>query len=141
MSAKFRRSNSISNVRTNPITTPLKSNRYGRPMLGSLSEGMKQLDEEDEATDKMFETTLAAISKRRQDDYAKMDADIEARSATEKEVADEDAWMMCRVFGLCAVSLATAAAASTYIKGGHNKKTKRRRGGAYKNKKRPTRRR
>lgn len=139
MSAKFRRSNSLSNVRTNPITTPLKSNRYGRPMLGSLSEGMKQLDEEDEATDKRYETRLANIVKRREDAYAKMDADIEARSATKQEAEDEDAWMMCKVFGLCAVGLATAAAASSYIKGGNNKKTKRRRG-AYK-KKRPTRRR
>ena len=138
MSAKFRRSNSVSNVRTNPITTPLKSNRYGRPMLGSLSEGMKQLDEEDEATDKKFETTLAAISKRRQDDDAEMDANLEASYATNQERQDEAAWM-CKVFGLCAVGLATAAAASSYIKGGNNKKTKRRRG-AYK-KKRPTRRR
>jgi hypothetical protein len=139
MSAKFRRSNSISNVRTNPITTPLKSNRYGRPMLGSLSEGMKQLDEEDEATDKIYEASLAAISKRREDAYAEMDATAETRSATKQKAEDEDAWMMCKVFGLCATALATAAAASSYIKGGHNKKTKRRRG-AYK-KKRPTRRR
>lgn len=139
MSSKFRRSNSLSNVRTNPITTPLKSNRYGRPMLGSLSEGMKQLDEEDKATDKKFETTLAAISKRRQDDDAEIYAASKARSATKQEAQDEAAWM-CKVFGLCAVGLATAAAASSYIKGGNNKKTKRRRG-AYKKKKRPTRRR
>ena len=64
--------------------------------------------------------------------------ELDARAARSME-EDEDAWMMCKVFGLCAVGLATAAAASSYIKGGNNKKTKRRRG-AYK-KKRPTRRR
>jgi hypothetical protein len=140
MSSKFRRSNSISNVRTNPITTPLNLNRNGRPMPGSISKGMKQLDEEDEATDKRYETTLADISKRREDAYAEMDAVAKARYTTKKDDEDKDAWMMCKVFGLCAVGLATAAAASHFATGGHNKKTKRRRG-AYKKKKRPTRRR
>jgi hypothetical protein len=70
------------------------------------------------------------MEKEHQDSIAAINKAYEDRQLDLKK---EQAAMMCKVFGICAVGLATAAAASSYFsKGGNNKKTKRRRGGAYK---------
>lgn len=144
MSTKFRRSNnSISNVvRTNPITTPLKLNRNARPILGSLSSELDRLDEADAAGDRRLDASLAASNRRTDAVFAKLEkgwADRVDAEAMKKKEDVEYASYMCKVFGLCAVGLGAAAAASHFGKGGTRKRSTRRRG-AYK-KKRTTRRR